>query len=259
MDVPSRLGHFILVRLAAVGNPPSRTVLDQTLKPYFADRLGLADGQWRKLLGNTLEELAGSRWIEERPYRLTAAGWTALKDFLEIDDLPADGKWLSLRNRYLMAKALDILPASPAQLKRLGTSHGLRAAVLVKHYKLPIEPLPTLEHALDVLAEQELRPEPKIDPAAPHGTDRDERLRRALIPHQPGEVKMCLPAFVLKARNSTIESLRQAVINRWLNGCDANEYKFLMPRAAGMEELPAVTFWPRPRGVTERTIPLGIC
>jgi hypothetical protein len=89
---------------------------------------------------------------------------------------------------------------------------------------------------LDVLAEQELRPEPKIDPAAPHGTDRDERLRLALIPHQPGEIKVCLPAFVLKARNNTIESLRQAAINRWLNGCDANEYKFLMPRAAETEE-----------------------
>ena len=233
MDLaPSRLGNFVLVRLSASGNPPSRTVLDQTLKPYFSCRLGLSDGQWRKLLANTLDELAGMGFIEQRPYRLSPAGWAALKDFLEIDELPTDLKWLSLRNRYLLAKALDILPASPAQLKRLATSDGIRAAVLVKHYKLPIEPLPTLEHALDVLAEQELRPEIQRDSTGTMVMERDDRLRLALIPNQPGELKVCLPAFVMKARNNSVESLRQAVINRWLNGCDANEYKFLMPGAA---------------------------
>ncbi len=30
-----------------------------------------------------------------------------------------------------------------------------------------------------------------------------------------------------KAANTSMESLRRAVINRWLNGCDAHEYKIL--------------------------------
>ncbi len=232
---PSRLGNFILVRLAAAGNPPSRSVLDQTLKPFFSGRLGLSDGQWRSLLGHTLEELADAGLIEARPYKLTGSGGAALKDFLQVDEPPPDLKWLALRNRYLVAKALDLLPAGPAQLKRLATSDGLRAAVLVKHYKLPCEPLPTLEHALDVLAELELAPRAPVDPGLPEDLGRDEQLRLALIPHQPGELKVCLPAFVMKARNNTIESLRQAVINRWLNGCDAHEYKFLMPQPADEE------------------------
>ncbi len=227
---PSRLGHFILIRLAAAGNPPSRSVLDQALKPYFSNRLGLSDGLWRTLLANTLEELTVAGGIERRPYRLTTSGKAALKDFLGIDDLPAEGKWLFLRNRYLIARALDVLPAGPAQLKRLATSQGLRAAVLVKHYKLPIEPLPTLEHALDVLAEQELRHGNQLDPAKAQPADRDEKLRQAFIPDQPGDLKVCLPAFVTQARNNTIEALRQAVINRWLNGCDAAEYEFLLPK-----------------------------
>ena len=233
---PSRLGNFILLRLAAVGNPPNRKVLDQALKPYFSCRLGLADGQWRMLLDNTLLELAGYGWIEERPYRLTLAGWMALKDFLQIDDLPVAGKWLALRNRYLIARALDIPAGSPSQLNRLATPDGLRAAVLVKHYKLPIEPLPTLEHALDVLAEQELPPKSKLTSPKANPQDRDERLRLALIPHQPGALKACLPAFVTKAQNNSPESLRRAVINGWLNGCDAHEYHFLSGPVEDLED-----------------------
>lgn len=224
---PSRLGNFILLRLAAVGNPPTRPVLNQALKPYFACRLGLTDGQWRLLLDNTLIEMTGYGWIEERPFRLTLPGWTALKDFLQMDDLPPAGKWLALRNRYLIALALDLESPSPSQLNRLATADGLRAAVLVKHYLLPIEPLPTLDHALDVLAEQELSPKSRQATRNSNSVDRDEALRLALIPHQPGELKACLPAFVTHAQNNSIESIRQAVINGWLNGCDAHEYRFL--------------------------------
>ena len=63
---PSRLGYFVLVRLAAQGNPPDQSALDRTLKPYFSCRLGLSDGQWRTLLANTLDELSAEGWIEAK-------------------------------------------------------------------------------------------------------------------------------------------------------------------------------------------------
>jgi hypothetical protein len=224
---PSRLGNFILLRLAAVGNPPSRSVLKQALKPYFSVRLGLTDGPWQRLLDNTLAEMTGYGWIEERPFRLTLPGWTALRDFLQIDDLPAAGKWLALRNRYLIALALGIPPASPSQLNRLATADGVRAAVLARHYQLPIEPLPTVEHALDRIAEKVLPQGSEPAEANAQPLDRDEALRRALIPQQTGAIKVCLPAFVMKAQSHSVESLRQAVINGWLNGSDANECHLL--------------------------------
>ncbi len=220
---PSRLGFFLLVRLAAQGNPPDPSALDRALKSYFACRLGLSDGQWRTLLANTLEELSAGDWIEQKPYRLTAIGREECRRFLDVAELP-EGNWLHLRNRQLMAKALGIKPQSDAEWKRLASADGLRAAVLVKFYELPIDPLPTPHQALKALAERQLP-----DHSEQKRTSREALLREALIPDQPGELKLkiCLPAAVTKAGNTSTESLRRAVINRWLNGCDASEYTIL--------------------------------
>ncbi len=153
---PSRLGYFILLRLRVQGNPPNQAALDRALNPYFSCRLGLSDGQWRMLLANTLKELAAQGWMEQNPYRLTAAGRAECSRFLGTSELPAAGTWTKLRNRQLMARALGITPQTEAKWERLASADGLRAAVLVKFYQLPIDPLPTPSQALKALAEQQL-------------------------------------------------------------------------------------------------------
>lgn len=218
---PSRLGELILVRLAAAGSSPGQSVLERGLKPYFSCRLGLSDGQWRTLLDNTLDELASQGFVERKPVGLTEIGKAVACHFLQVEELPADCKWLTLRNRYLLARALKIRPREAKEWKRLATADGLRAAVLVRFYGLPLDPLPTLTQALEALAQQQLQQADEIEPSGSKTEVREEILRETLIPDQPGELKTRLPALVTKARNNSIESLRQAVINHWLDECDA--------------------------------------
>lgn len=220
-NTPSRLGEMILVRLAAAGNPPSQSALERCLKPYFSCRLGLSDGQWRTLLENTLDELAHQGFVERKPTSLTEIGKAVACHFLQVEDLPADCKWMTLRNRYLLARALEIRPREAKEWKRLATADGLRAAVLVRFYGLSLDPLPTLTQALEALAQQQAQQAGEIEASGTKTEVREEILRETLIPDQPGDLKTRLPALVTKARNNSIESLRQAVINHWLDECDA--------------------------------------
>lgn len=226
---PGRLGELILARLTAAGNSPSSSALERCLKPYFSCRLGLSDGQWRTLLENTLNDLAEQGFVDRKPTRLTESGIAVARHFLHVEELPSDCNWSTLRNRHLLARALKISPRETKEWNRLATADGLRAAVLVRFYGLPLDPLPTLTQALEALAQQQPRHAGENFASRSKTEVREKILRESLIPDQPGELKTRLPALVTKARNNSIESLRQAVINHWLDECDAKTCELHSP------------------------------
>lgn len=223
-STPSRLGQFVLVRLLATGKPPARSDIDKSLKRYFADRLALTAGDWKTLLDGTLDELGKSGLIESRPYRLTPPGRQAALGIIGIDSLPPRTTWQSLRNRFITAMALGILPLGKSQLERLGKADGMRAAILAGHYQLPSGPVPTLSRALHELAWQQLAKAHELaDVSHKDFTRRSVLIATLLEGRSVSHPEEALAAMATGASATTPDVVRDSLICQWLNRADSSE------------------------------------
>jgi len=221
---PSRLGQFVVVRLLATGKPPARSDIDKSLKRYFADRLALTAGDWKTLLDGTLDELGRCGLIESRPYRLTHSGRQAALGIIGVDTLPPRTTWQALRNRYVTAMALGILPLGKSQLERLGKADGMRAAILAKHYRLPSGPVPTLSRALHELAWQQLAKAHELaDMTHKDFTRRAVLIATLLEGRSVNHPEEALAAMATDASATKPEVVRDSLICQWLNGADSRE------------------------------------
>jgi hypothetical protein len=239
-DIPenrtlSRLGELILVRLLAGGKPPGRAEIDKALKRFVADAKGMAAAEWRSLLDQTLAELQQTGLIEPRPYRLTEQGQAHAIAFLSAPSLPPGSSWPTLRNRYLTARALGIQPQTKAEWERLGTADGLRAAVLAKHYGLPLGAVPTVARALHALAWKQLEEAHDLEIPAGKDFSRNNVLQATLMKDQLGKPEERLPALVTGAARDHPDAIREAVICRWL---DAENVAAAVFEAGGPEPEP---------------------
>ncbi|MEX0718284.1 MAG: hypothetical protein WD066_16945 [Planctomycetaceae bacterium] len=216
----SPLSGFVLGRLLA-GGKVTRSVLDQALRRYFANRLGLGDGEWRTSLDRTLDELQQCGLIERKPFGMTAAGETSALAWLGLSSRPVKLGWAAIVNRHVIAKALAIDPTNKAQLDRLTKADHLRAAVLRKSFDLPCDPVPTLSQALNALAWNQLTAAWKGD--VPKGADftRKRVLQVVLCDGRNVDPAKHVPARITGARNTSPAELRTAVTCRWLDALDA--------------------------------------
>jgi hypothetical protein len=215
----ARLGELILVRLLAAGKkPPARSDLNK-LERYFAGPVGITADKWKELLNGALAALQEDGWIEAKPFRLTDQGRARALGFLSVESVPGNLNWKSLRNRYLIAKALGIKPQSKAEWKRLGSAEGVRAAALTKHYQLPISPVPTLAQALNALAWfQFSRHQEKALPFE-KPFNRKTLLGITLLDGRPSEnPEEELVVRATSASSQHADKVRDALISTWIHG-----------------------------------------
>ncbi len=217
----NRLEHFVLVRLLAAGKPPAKSDLNRALRRYFAERVAMPAAQWRTMLDESLGRLQAEGLVQGRPPRLTDSGMACGLRFLGVESLPASVKWQTLRNRYLIAVALDIQPRSKAEWDRLGTADGLRAAILARHHRLPLGPVPAPARVLHALAWIQLKESHRIDPPLEKDFTRNAvlslTLLRGLSSKKPEEA---LAAQATGSAGTHPDKVREALICNWLREQD---------------------------------------
>jgi len=220
---PSRLGSFVLVRLMASGKPPAPAELRKSLRNLFADRLGLSDSAWAAQVDGTLTELRRDGLLEPKKLIVTPAGQAAVSQFLGVDSLPAKRTWPLLRNRYLLAKTLGVRPQSAKDWEKLGTADGLRAAILTRHFHLPLAPGASLAQVLRVLAWSQLTQAHELSLPTHLEFTRNNVLSATLLSGQSGPPGERLPTLVIGARRNHPDALREAVLRRWLDEQEGRE------------------------------------
>jgi hypothetical protein len=213
----NRLEQFVLLRLLAAGKPPAKSELNKALRRYFAERVAMPAAQWRGWLDESLERLQSEGHVQGQPPRLTDSGRSCALSFLGVGSLPPSVKWLTLRNKYLIAVALGIQPRSKAEWDRLGTPDGLRAAILAKHHQLPLGPVPTPVRVLHALAWLQLSAGHSIDAPLEKDFTRNAvlgvTLLRGLTFKKPDEA---LAAQATGATGTHPDRIREALICNWL-------------------------------------------
>jgi len=222
MATPSQLGTLILVwLLAQPEGRGTRSGLDRALKAILEQRW--SDAERRRALDDEVASLERANRIS-RPRRgtllLRESGRRAGLAALGVKALSAGLSWRNVKNRYLLARALELpAPTTKAAAERIGDIDGLRAAILARHHGLGVGDLPTLIQVRDALAWRAL------------GVETQERftlnavlellLNRTLgaaTPEEPRKVLELLAVRAVGARRADVEELRVAVLRRWLGG-----------------------------------------
>jgi hypothetical protein len=205
----SRVGNLILARLLTAGKrSPSPKKLKDDLARFF--KFPPSEEQWQRYF----QELEQAGMLELRPYRLTDAGRETGLEFLGLRELPPRTNWNTLRNRYLLPKALGLPDSSQETLKRISRKPNLEAVLLAARYELPPGAASTLKNAVEALACKEL--------GYPGETSVDAVKARVLckllgtserLPMK--EIQKQLPRVAVGARNSKPDALRDALLQRW--------------------------------------------
>lgn len=211
----SRLGEFILARLLpATKNPPSIKDVADSLKPYFANRLGLNDGRWIELIRCTFDELEQQQLVSKR--RLTDSGREHTLRFLGNPRVVAKLNWVQVRNRFLTAMAIGVRPSDAEEWRQIGEGDRLRATMIAKAHNLSIPGIPTLAKALDTLAWSVISEKRQIEGLRERKFTRDNVLRAAYPECKDGDPGEMLPAIAAGATSVAVEEIRTALICQWL-------------------------------------------
>ncbi|MHB0960434.1 MAG: hypothetical protein ACYC0X_31490 [Pirellulaceae bacterium] len=215
--VRALLKKMIQVRLLAAGKSPAKSDLDKALRRYFAEQTVMPAAQWQELLTNALHDLQAEGSIDVKPFHLTDTGRADALGFLCIESLPAGITWQTLRNRYLIAKALCITPQSKSEWEQLSSADGLRAAVLAMHHQLPLGAVPTPARVLHALAWLQLkRAHGAILPLDKDFTRNSVLGVTLLEGRSSNKPEEGLAARAVGASSSHPDKLREAVICNWL-------------------------------------------
>ncbi|WP_166825570.1 hypothetical protein [Thalassoroseus pseudoceratinae] len=222
--IPKGLECCVLLRLFAVGKPVTPDQLADSLGPLFIDSLNLCEDDWNATLDAVLATMKHERLISFASNQVTKLGQESLCESFDLPSIPTSERWTGLRNRLLIAKALGLPPADDEERKRLGTADGLRVAIMVQGYQLPISPFVRMSECLDELARQELAESTNTVPDFDAVFAREQVLSTRLMKGLPGKPERVLPMLLVRAVDESPESLRLAVLQNWvrkLNGVEA--------------------------------------
>jgi hypothetical protein len=207
------IGDLILARLlASAKKPPALAKVRTDLERYFAQPL--AAESWQECV----DQLISAGLITPRPGRLTDAGRAQALEFLGTKTLPQRLDWKTIRNRYLVPKALG-LPAG-AEASKVVKAEGLGTHLVRTNYELAVGPNATLTGVMNALVFKEL--------GFPEETT-FAGLKRAVLSRLLGAsdklkldaIKKQLPKQVVGAHRGGVDALREAILRRWLG--DASE------------------------------------
>ena len=218
------LKECVLLRLSAAGKSVSPDQLTDALGPLYISPLELEVDQWNHALETVVGELKREHLVSFASSQVTRQGHELLRDFLGLHSPPDSERWATLRNRYLIAKALGVCLENDSDWQRLGTADGLRVAVMVQGYELPVSPVVSVSECLDELARRQLsRTTTTSDDDV---FARDQVLSTRLMPGLSGKPERVLPMLLTEAVDDSPESIRTAVLQNWvrrLNGVEARK------------------------------------
>lgn len=213
------LTHLICVRMLAAGKL-SKSAVRSSLESFYSDQSDWNASAWRSRFDEALQAAQLNGLVTDKPLRLTERGREAATALLGFDP-GAKAKWTVVKNRFLVATALGIKPPRE-RLERLGTADGLYAAVLVQHFGLPTEDVPTKAAALDAMAWQQLSfPHEAALPAQKRFT-RKAVLEYALFDGKPASNPLLRLAAIATGAPRA-EKIRNVIIGRWLRSLDRAE------------------------------------
>ncbi|GIW82240.1 MAG: hypothetical protein KatS3mg105_4047 [Gemmatales bacterium] len=151
----SRLGQFVLAYLLANKGRATRSKLQKAVAPFLERRLEKRElEEHLEKAKNALADAGLVAWLPRGNVVLTERGQAEVLDFLGLEAPPKPCDWRTIKNRFLVAKAMGI-PARSAETTSLGKKEGLQASILKKHFALKPE-AKTLAQVLDLLVAQEL-------------------------------------------------------------------------------------------------------
>lgn len=210
--------RLLLVRLLVPAKKrPTRAEVKKALDPFFQQRHSAAE--WNSLFDQALDHLVADGQATARPLDLTDAGRATTLAFLGLETLPSRTNWKSLKDAFLVAKALG-LPTDADTRKRVSNTDNLRAVVLKRHHVLATAELPTLAQTLEALAWKQLG----ID--STQKFTRDAVLIRCLgLEGKPNakQLQARLSAQAAGARSTATDELRLAVLRQWLDAAPPSE------------------------------------
>lgn len=222
------LGNLILVRLlAAKGGEDSQAVIRRSVEVFYLHRL--SKSAWNADFDSEVARLCQAQAIQQtRPGRLglTEEGRQHVLNFLALKELPPRLSWSMLRNVYLIAKALRLPLPSGAMRQRIASAGGLRAAILRRHYALPIDAYPTLAQARDALLWRQLGSSQCLERLGSHLREQAKKpftlkalslllLNDLLGASQPSDPRDALNQLIAKtvaARRVDVNELRLAIL-----------------------------------------------
>lgn len=214
-----RLEELVGVRLLIA---PENGLLHSRIKADLKDWFEGVASEFETTLDAAVESLVLAGEVERpgrRHLRLTSSGRETALRFLRVPSLPEKLAWAKLKSSYLIARALELPPPlSPRALQRIGTVGGLRAAILRRHYELPIDDYPTAIQARDALAWRSLG----RSTAEPFNAT---RVQAWALSHElpepvskPNDAINQIAIARIGARNAKPVELRNATIRSWIRG-----------------------------------------
>jgi len=217
---------LILARLLAT-RPKGATTqqVKKDLTPLVEHQY--AGGPWEAVFQDTIQHLKFDGKIEPPPnaqvrkkkansenLALTSKGEQEVNNYLGVEYLPLNTKWLTIRNSYLPALALGISPTA-TNLKQLGSFGGLQGAIIRKAFVIQIKECPTAKQAFDALLWEQLG----ISTDKPFNL---KAVQETLLNRLMGggreftisQLKKMIPAKAVSARSTDAGELRLAILRR---------------------------------------------
>jgi hypothetical protein len=213
---PTLVGRLILARLVTVTKrSPTPKKLREEMERFFAHAPN-AD-QWK----SHLDELVEAGLLLVQPYRLTDAGRAEALAFLGLQQLPSKATWKTVRDRFLVPKALGVDGQAEELRARIATADGLRVHVLKKHFDVPGTRAAKPETCLEPLACKLICDRLGLE-AVPTftvlGTTILNSLLGADLHLDRKQLASHLPSHIVGAHSNKADHLRTAVVARWIEG-----------------------------------------
>lgn len=134
---PDRLCAVVLTRIASAPKGLPRTAVADDLAALVSHRLSPV--QWRQRLDAALDDLArqGSVTVAGAKLECTESGRTRVAESLGLKAVVSQS-WPELRDTRLVARALGLEKEAAKRIAALAKPEGLRAAILLRTYRLKI-------------------------------------------------------------------------------------------------------------------------
>ena len=144
--------HLILARLLVRGSrAPLRANVQKCLAVLFSQRLSPAG--WRSQFDAALDALLAGDLVTAKPLSLTAAGRDRALDYWQIDRVPGNIRWETMKREYIVPRVLGI---SRQQVTGKDKAKSFVAAILKARYRLPAEVGTSATAVVNALAWQQL-------------------------------------------------------------------------------------------------------
>ena len=210
----SRPAQLLLVRLlasAAAKRPPTRAAVLKDLRKLLPE---LPEDD----LTAFHQQLAAAGLADAGALRLTEAGRAHALSMLGLGALPAKPTWKSLLDQHLFPLAAGVAPDARETRQKLRTAGFLKSYLVRKHYGLTGGPTAPLAKVLEALACRELGFPEYSDLKSVQAAVLSRLVGSAAEPLKLKDLEKQVPRTALGVSNDKPDTLRGAVIRRWLAG-----------------------------------------